>query len=349
MRVLYATPGHAAHDERFRAAIEDAGHECHVFVIDPEWPTDHALARFRDILDRLRPDIVHAGPIDTVARLAARAGARPLVAASWAFDLLGETTGTEAGRNRAASDLAAADALIVDCRTVGRAAEALGFPPERTILLPWGVDLDRFRPGHGDAATALRASLDWQDATIVVMARAHEPVYGVDVAVDGFILAAIEQPSLRLLVAGDGSLTGSLHDRLSQAGMGERARFMGRVPNTEVPTLLGVADIYLSASRLDGSSVTLLEAMAMGLPAVVSDIPGNREWVEDGTTGRLFADGDAAAAGAALADVAAAPADVRTAYAMAARRAIGERADWQRNVGRLFVAYDIARTAAARG
>ena len=59
------------------------------------------------------------------------------------------------------------------------------------------------------------------------------------------------------------------------------------------------ADLYLSASHSDGSSVSLMEALGCGLPVLVSDIPGNREWVTDGEQGWLFPDGDDAAAVAA--------------------------------------------------
>ena len=55
------------------------------------------------------------------------------------------------------------------------------------------------------------------------------------------------------------------------------------------------ADLYLSASHSDGSSVSLMEALACGRPVLVSDIPGNREWIENSPAGWLFPDGDDAA------------------------------------------------------
>ena len=53
-----------------------------------------------------------------------------------------------------------------------------------------------------------------------------------------------------------------------------------------------MADLYISASHVDGSSVSLMEALACGLPCVVSDIPANKEWVTDGVNGWIFPDGD---------------------------------------------------------
>jgi glycosyltransferase involved in cell wall biosynthesis len=54
-----------------------------------------------------------------------------------------------------------------------------------------------------------------------------------------------------------------------------------------------MADLYISPSHVDGSSVSLMEALACGLPALVSDIPANQEWVSEGVNGWLFPDGNA--------------------------------------------------------
>jgi L-malate glycosyltransferase len=350
MHVLLATPGHPAHDERFRRAIEAAGHRVTTLVIDPAEPVAAGVAAMRAVIDRDPPDVVQAGPLDTIGLRAVAAGARPLVAMSWGYDLLGPGSPPAEAPGLAASreTLAAADALVVDCLTTGAIARDLGFPAERTVILPWGVDLDAFRPGRSEASVALRESLGWQDATIVLTARAHEQRYGVDVAVDAFLRAATDRPELRLLVLARGRLTAALEARVASAGAGARVHFAGAIPSDDLIRHLGAADIYLSASHLDGSSVTLLEAMASGLPAVVSDIPGNREWVTDGRTGALFADGDATTGSLALAAIATLPAAERRAVGAAARQVAAERADWKRNAVRLFDAYRIARERSAQ-
>ena len=61
---------------------------------------------------------------------------------------------------------------------------------------------------------------------------------------------------------------------------------------TSCPAYYRSADLYLSASHSDGSSVSLMEALACGRPVLVSDIPGNREWLENSPAGWLFTDGD---------------------------------------------------------
>ncbi len=70
-------------------------------------------------------------------------------------------------------------------------------------------------------------------------------------------------------------------------------RFLGNVDNEKLPKLLNAADVYVSTSFSDGSSASLMEALGCGLPVVVTDIPGNREWVSEGErNGFLVPPGD---------------------------------------------------------
>jgi glycosyltransferase involved in cell wall biosynthesis len=70
--------------------------------------------------------------------------------------------------------------------------------------------------------------------------------------------------------------------------LGTSVRFLGQVPHKEMPNLLAQTDIYVSTSLFDGTSVSLLEAMASGAFPIVTDIPANREWIIDGENGFLI-------------------------------------------------------------
>jgi hypothetical protein len=109
-----------------------------------------------------------------------------------------------------------------------------------------------------------------------------------------------------------------------------------------------IADLYLSASHSDGTSISLLEAMACGRPALVSDIPGNREWVQPGVNGWLFPDGDEKA----LAQAIVRAVDQRQQLpemGRAAREIAEQRADWERNFQELLKAYGLALEIFRRG
>jgi glycosyltransferase involved in cell wall biosynthesis len=99
-----------------------------------------------------------------------------------------------------------------------------------------------------------------------------------------------------------------------------------------------MADLYISASHVDGSSVSLMEALACGLPCIVSDIPANKEWVKEGQNGWFFPDGDADA----LAIKILAAMEVRSSLpevGREARRTAEEKANWPKNFEKLLTAY----------
>ena len=113
----------------------------------------------------------------------------------------------------------------------------------------------------------------------------------------------------------------------------------GRSVQTDLPRWYHMADLYISPSHVDGSSVSLMEALASGLPCLVSDIPGNREWVEDGVNGWLFRDGDADD----LAEKILSAIKNRKSFRKigeAARKTAEQKADWKKNFGKLLEAYD---------
>jgi glycosyltransferase involved in cell wall biosynthesis len=82
--------------------------------------------------------------------------------------------------------------------------------------------------------------------------------------------------------------------------LGRRVHLLGRLPHDRVETLLRACDVYLAASHREGSGFALLEALACGLPAIVTDIPSFRGLTGDGAVARLTAPGDADAMGRAL-------------------------------------------------
>jgi glycosyltransferase involved in cell wall biosynthesis len=96
-------------------------------------------------------------------------------------------------------------------------------------------------------------------------------------------------------MGGDGPLTPAHRARVTELGLESRVRFIGRVDEAELPALLRGAELYVTASETDGTSVTLLQAMACGVPVIASRNAGNITWIREGETGRLFGVGDVGA------------------------------------------------------
>lgn len=93
--------------------------------------------------------------------------------------------------------------------------------------------------------------------------------------------ARIKDPTVRLVLLGDGSLRQSLERRVVMQGLRGRVEFRGLVPRDEVyRALASEADLYISMSTVEGLPIAVLEALASGIPAILSDIPSHREIAE---------------------------------------------------------------------
>jgi glycosyltransferase involved in cell wall biosynthesis len=129
--------------------------------------------------------------------------------------------------------------------------------------------------------------------------RNLEPYYRVDTTLRAFGLLRARHPEATLTVAGYGSLEASLR-RLARETGGDAVRFVGRVERASVPALYDAEDIFVNASVLDNQPVSVLEALAAGLPVVstgVGDIPA---LVRHGDTGLLVPPEDPPALAAAV-------------------------------------------------
>lgn len=293
------------------------------------------LLDLRRVLTEIQPDLVHAGPIQRSAFLVALAGYQPLVSMSWGYDLIRDARRNALWRWATRYTLRRSAVMIGDCDTIRQLAVAHGIPGERVVTFPWGVELERFSPGSapGNAETFTLLST-----------RGWEPIYGSDIIAQAFVLVARQRPELRLLMLGSGSQADMLRKIIERGGVQEQVRFPGQVSQVQLPRYYRMCDVYLSASHSDGTSISLLEAMACGRPVIVSDIPGNREWVTPGKNGWLFADGNPVA----LAQTISQAIEQRSKLAemgQASRQIAEERADWKSNFQRLLQAYQLALNA----
>jgi glycosyltransferase involved in cell wall biosynthesis len=188
--------------------------------------------------------------------------------------------GPDLGSSRRAFAGMAFAARWVDCVAcvaddgARRAAEE-GIDASKIKTVWNGIDLDRFAfrgPAPGGPA--------------VVVARLN-PEKDVETLLRASAIVARQLPEYRLEIAGDGPSRTALESLAKELNLGEQAKFLGRVD--DVPALLSRASMLVLPSRMEGISLTLLEAMARGLPCVATRVGGNPEVVIDGETGLLVA------------------------------------------------------------
>ncbi|HEY6074471.1 MAG TPA: glycosyltransferase, partial [Anaerolineales bacterium] len=241
MKVLYFSRSYTPHDHRFLSTISGAGHE--VFhlrlesdpaqkedrpvppgVVQIHWAGERGRFRWADvprltlalkrILRDLRPDLIHAGPVQTCAFLVALTGFRPLITMSWGYDLVQDVHRGRGWEWVTRHTLERSTYFVSDARVTREKAVAFGMNPDRTVVFPWGVDLERFLP----SASPARRSDQFQ----LFCNRTWEPLYGVDVLTQAFARLAPSQPELALTLLGSGSQAASLRRTLLSAGLLER-------------------------------------------------------------------------------------------------------------------------------
>ena len=359
-RILYFSRDYTPHDYRFLTALAKTEHrvcflrlENEATVIEDrplppeieqvEWAGGKGAARLKDgprlladlrrVIQHLKPDLIHAGPIQRAAFLVALTGYTPLVSMSWGYDLLCDARINPFWAWATRYTLHHSASMVGDCATIRNLAIAYGMPADRIVTFPWGVDISHF-----EVTTFERPNVQTFN---LLSTRGFEPIYGSELIARAFVLAARQKPDLRLTMIGDGSLKATIRQIFLVGAVYDRVHFAGLVPYEELPGYYRSADVYLSASHSDGSSISLLEAFACGTPAIVSDIPGNREWVVPGENGWLFSDGDAQALAEAI----------LKAYEQRhklpqmgrnARQLAEQRADWEKNYPLLEKAYTMA-------
>jgi len=159
--------------------------------------------------------------------------------------------------------------------------EQLGITNEKISVIPMGVDESFLEMGKSRKIELNKGSF------IILSNRNLLPLYNVSLLVRAIPYVLKEEPKTKFIIAGDGSEKRNLESEVEQLNVSSSVQFLGRVPHQEMPHLLGQSDIYVSTSPHDGTSVSLLEAMASGAFPIVTDIPSNREWISPGQNGFL--------------------------------------------------------------
>lgn len=360
MKIIYFSLDYTTHDHRFLSALAESPHE--VFYVrlqrgqrqtesrpvpekihQVQWAGGRTLFLwrnlpglvwdFRRVVRQIQPDLIHAGPIQTCAFITALAGFKPLLTMSWGFDLMKDVDRGSWWQFATRYTLKRSNFFTSDAYVTRDKATAYGMDASKTVVFPWGVDLAHFN------AADRQFQVGQEEGFTLFCNRSWETNYGVDVLARAFVIAAKKKPGISLLLLAGGSQAGVIRDIFMQGGVLDRVTFPGQIGQTDLPRFYHMADLYISPSHVDGSSVSLMEALACGLPCLVSDIPANKEWVQDDKNGWLFPDGDHEALAAKILQ-AVEQRQSLPAIGAGARQTAVEKANWPQNVKTLMQTYD---------
>jgi glycosyltransferase involved in cell wall biosynthesis len=241
----------------------------------------------RNLIKRIKPDILHTGYVLNDGFLGALSGFHPVLLMPYGSDILIEPERSLLRRMIIKYAIKKADMITCDCETVkNKIIQMTGFEEDKIVIFPWGVELDKFYP-DSEKSVRIREKLDWLDNKILIMNRSFKPVYGIQYFIKALPEILSQEPATRVILIGSGILEKQIRSLVTEMKLDGFIKFIGSVPIEEMPHYLNAADVYVSTSLSDGTSLSLLEAMACGLPVVVTEIPANKEWVINGQNGFL--------------------------------------------------------------
>ncbi len=253
---------------------------------------------FKKCVQEFKPDIIHSGYIWQVGILPALLDFHPHLSMPWGSDILTEPGSSFLLRWITRKTIRQADRIQCDAEFVKQKIIAdYGVHADKVAVFPWGIDLGLFKPAD---KTESRKNLNLSEsAFVVIFNRALEEIYGIENLLEGFRDFARDKNDVILLLVSDGAKRGFVNNFIRDNGLEMKVVNSGKVPNKSLPLYLNASDVYLSTSLSDGTSLSLLEAMACGLGIIVTDVPAIREWIssENGIYARV---GDSASVTNAL-------------------------------------------------
>jgi len=266
----------------------------------------------RQLVRSLRPRVVHAHWIVPTGLVAAIGIPRrtPLVLTAHGTDVRLAAEGSPLIRRLAALALRRADRIIAVSEALKtRLVDDLAVNASKVQVVSMGVDDALFRSRGRQLA---RRDLDLpDDAPIALFVGGLLSDKGIRQLVEAWDSIHDSQPNARLLLVGRGPLEGELREWIASRSTND-VTLLGPVPHHALPHLMDAADVLVLPTLSEGLGMVLLEAGAMGLPVVASDVGGCREAASSSDRNILVPPGDVIALSGAVAQALARPApDVR--------------------------------------
>jgi len=284
------------------------------------------------LLNGMEPDLTIGNNALSYGFYTALAKFKPFFLFVWGSDVLVWPKKSFFFKSVAEYSLKKADVILVDSDVQLRACIRLGASESKIIKAPW-FDVNEIRSIKIDneRKREIRRNLGIsEDEIVVISTRSHESVYSVET----LILAASEilknVHKIKFLIVGGGSRTRFLERLAQKQGVSSKILLIGKVSRGGVIEYLQASDIYVSTSLSDGTSASLLEAMACKVPPIVTDIPGNREWIADERSGLFFPVKDSQKLAEKIVRLLR-DEDFRKSLGEKARERVSEKADWSRN------------------
>lgn len=349
MKIVYLADAPYIHTQKWVRHFAGLGWDAHVLSFRPaEIPgaTVHYIdgfeaigkaryvvhaRRVRSMIRELKPDLLHALHLTSYGFLAGLSGFQPSIVSVWGTDILEAPELTPLHRWITKHALARAGAVTATGLRLAEATLAYMPPAKPVSVIPYGIDLEQFDPSVHPSAPRRRC-------VIGTMSRLS-PEKGLEHLLQAAALLRDRRVDVELKLVGDGPSRATLEALTAELALGDRVTFAGEVAHADVPSILAEFDIFAMPSTWEGFGVSALEASAMKLPVVASDIHGIPDVVVDRDTGFLVPAADPLALAAAIERLASSPA-LRRDMGEAGRTYVAREYRWHDNARLMEVLYE---------
>ena len=305
MILLFISDGRSIHTQRWAEYFAQKGHEIHLITYDPmgrniHGVNEHVIASrwknlylsfiprhiaIKKLVKEIKPDLIHAHFITKYGFHLIGLSVHPSVVSAWGDDILILPKKSRLIYRYTKKVLDGVDLVYAVSHNICDHINAdFNIPADKIHYLPFGIDTELFTPGPGIKAADCK--------TIAIFSnRGFFPVYDSETLVNGFALACRKDHRLRLTLKGEGPDEQKVRDLVISLGISDVVTFRKKSQYSEVPQDYRNANIFVTTSRSDGTPVSILEAMASGLPCIATNVGGIPEWIEDKKTGLLISPG----------------------------------------------------------
>ena len=249
-----------------------------------KWRYGRAAWTLRSALSQYRPDIVHAHYASSSGVVCALAGLQSYIVSLHGSDIL--VRGTSAVGRVVLRRVLGQSSLIhaVSDELAARARDLMSGGVADIRVQTQGIDLTRF---------PFDPPVEQGPPIRLLCTRTLEAIYSNDTLIRACARLRQRGVPVELTLAAGGPDQAALERLVDAEGLSRTVQFLGGFHNEQLTELMRQHDVYVSASLSDGTSISLLEAMAFGLFPVISRIESNLAWVTEGETASLFAPGNA--------------------------------------------------------
>ncbi len=341
MILCFIADGRSIHTQRWVEYFAQKGHEVHLITYDPMGRditevNEHVITSrwknlylsfipchiaIKKLVHKIKPDLIHAHFIAKYGFHLLGLNVHPSVVSAWGDDILILPKKSGLIHRYTNKVLTSVDLVYAVSHNISDHISAdFNIPANKIHYLPFGIDTDLFAP--------IPDKKDCNRITIKIFSnRGFFPVYDNETLVKGFALAYQKNSSFRLILKGEGPDEQKIRDLVSSLGISDLVSFKKKTDYTEVPKDYRNADIFITTSISDGTPVSILEAMASGLPCIATSVGGIPEWIEDQKSGLLIPPGSPESVAKSILALAQDSAFC-TQLGIAARKTIVERGQW---------------------